>query len=147
MLTYTIKEASKISWLPESTLRYYETMWLIDFIKRDNSSKHRTYTEEDVNIISSIACLNLTWMSIWKMKEYLSSYNPNSRDYSIQLKILKDQEKKIIQEEKSLELRKKYIKWKIKYWELIKIWDEEWLKKLKIEISNISEKLRFWDKK
>lgn len=85
-------------------------------------------------------------MSIWNMKDYLSHLDPNSTDFSVQLKILKDQEKKISQEEKNLALRKKYIKWKIKYWQLIKSQDEELFKKVKDELKILSEKLRFWDK-
>lgn len=150
MQMYTIKEASKLSWLPESTLRYYETMWLIDFIKRDNSSKHRIYNEEDINIISAIACLNLTWMSIWDMKDYMSNLDPNTKDFSIQLKILKDQDKKLALEEKNLTLRRKYIKWKLKYYNMLSAWDEvscEEMEKIREQISEVSKKMRFWDKK
>lgn len=147
MQTYTIKEASKLSGLPDSTLRYYETMWLIDFIKRDSSSKHRTYTEEDINIISSITCLNISWLSIWKMKEYIKACDLNSEDYSIQFKILKEQEKKLKEEQKAINLRIKYIKWKIKYWKLLNSWDQELFKNTLKEIGEISRKLRFWDKK
>lgn len=147
MQTYTIKEASKLSGLPESTLRYYESMWLIDFIKRDSSSKHRTYTQEDINIISSISCLNISWMSIWKMKEYINANNPNSKDYSVQLKILEEQEKKLKEEEMAINLRIKYVKLKIKYWKFLNSGDQEWFKKILEKIERISKKLRFWDKK
>lgn len=143
MQTYTIKEASKLSWLPESTLRYYETMWLIDFVKRDESSKHRVYSESDINIISAIWCLNITWMSIWKMKEYLQAFNPNSTDYKIQLHILKEQEKELEKEKKSINIRIKYLKLKIKYWELLNSWNKEWFDELMKEIQIVWEKLRF----
>jgi DNA-binding transcriptional MerR regulator len=142
MQTYTIKEAAKLSWLPSSTLRYYETMWLINFIHRNTSSKHRIYRDEDIDIISAIACLNMTGMSIWDMKKYLYS-----NDIWIQLKLLKEQEKKINEEKKSIKFRKEYVKLKIKYWELKKLWEKKWLEELKKEIYKISKQLRFWAKK
>ena len=39
--TYTIMEAAKLSGLPESTLRYYETIGLVDRIRRGESSQQR----------------------------------------------------------------------------------------------------------
>lgn len=147
MQTYTIKEASKLCWLPESTLRYYETMGLINFVQRDYSSKHRVYTDENIDIISAIACLNVTWMSIWDMKKYLHSNNINNKDYEVQIKLLKEQEKKLIEEEKSIKLRKEYVKMKIKWWELSKAWDKKWIEKLKKEVDLVSKQLRFWNKK
>jgi len=57
---HTIKEASELSGLPESTLRYYESIGLIDPINRDPSSKHRVYGEDDINLIIAVACLSAT---------------------------------------------------------------------------------------
>ena len=42
---HTIREASMISGLPESTLRYYEQIGIIAPIARDPSSGHRAYSE------------------------------------------------------------------------------------------------------
>lgn len=55
---YTIKEASQLSGLPSSTLRYYESIGIIQSVARDGSSGHRTYTQEDINTIDAIACLS-----------------------------------------------------------------------------------------
>ena len=73
MRHYTIKEAARMTGLAESTLRYYETMGLIGPIERDESSKHRTYGEDDVNLIVGIACLSATGMSIADMRKYLGN--------------------------------------------------------------------------
>ena len=56
---YAIKEAAKLSGLPESTLRYYETIGLIDSISRDPSSKHRVYSEDDINKVISKHYINI----------------------------------------------------------------------------------------
>src|SRR6266480_5169369 len=70
---YTIREVAKLSGLPESTLRYYETIGLIPPITRDASSKHRVYNEHDVNFAVAIACLNAIGMSIEDMRSYLKN--------------------------------------------------------------------------
>ena len=38
---YTIKEASQLSGLPSSTLRYYESIGIIQSVARGGSSAHR----------------------------------------------------------------------------------------------------------
>ena len=73
-----------------------------------------------------------------------------SKDFSVQLKILKDQDKKLALEEKNLALRRKYIKWKLKYYNMLSAWDEvscEEMEKIREQISEVSKKMRFWDKK
>ena len=70
---YTIREVAKWSGFPESTLRYYETIGLIHPIRRDSSSKHRVYNENDVNFAISIACLNATGMSLEDMRTYFKN--------------------------------------------------------------------------
>lgn len=65
--TYSIMEAAKLSGLPETTLRYYETIGIIDPIVRDPSSKQRVYDENDINLIIAVACLSATGMSIKDM--------------------------------------------------------------------------------
>jgi DNA-binding transcriptional MerR regulator len=47
---YTIREVASLSGLPESTLRYYETIGLIHTITRDSSSKHRVYNEHNLEL-------------------------------------------------------------------------------------------------
>jgi hypothetical protein len=46
-----------------------------------------------------------------------------------------------------MKLRKQYVKMKIKWWNLAKIWDEKWLKELRKEIDVVSKQLRLWNKK
>ena len=60
---HTIREASLISGLPESTLRYYEQIGIIDPIARDPSSGHRAYSDRDLERLTTIACLSATGQS------------------------------------------------------------------------------------
>lgn len=65
--SYSIKETSKLTGLPSSTLRYYESIGLITPVERGATSKHRIYSQRDVDILDTVACLNATGM---KLEEY-----------------------------------------------------------------------------
>lgn len=51
--TYSIKEAAALTGLPASTLRYYESIGVIEPVGRGESSGHRAYTDDD--------CEETTW--------------------------------------------------------------------------------------
>ena len=70
---HSIREASMISGLPESTLRYYEQIGIIDPIARDPSSGHRVYSDKDIESLTTIACLAATGMPLESMREYLKN--------------------------------------------------------------------------
>ena len=76
---HTIREASMISGLPESTLRYYEQIGIIAPIARDPSSGHRAYTDEDIQSLVTISCLSATGMPLDAMREYLKTVRRNRR--------------------------------------------------------------------
>lgn len=117
--TYTIKEASKLTGLAESNLRYYETIGLIPPVGRDASSKYRVYTEADIDYIVSIACLSAAGMSIDGMKLYLSNVDRGEDAAHEQIQLLNDQTQRLIEEEHNLKLRQKYLQTKAAYWKAI----------------------------
>ncbi len=117
--TYTIKETAKLTGLAESNLRYYETIGLIPTVKRDASSKYRVYSEEDVDYIVSIACLSATGMSIEDMKSYLANVDKGDIAATEQIRLLSDQNQKLVAEERNLKLRQKYLKTKAEYWKAV----------------------------
>lgn len=121
--SYTIREAAKLSGLTESTLRYYETIGLIPAIERHSSSKYRVYSEEDINYIVSIACLSATGLSIDDMKEYLNNVAIGGGAADEQISLLENQNKVLIEEERNLKLRQKYLRTKADYWRAIKSGD------------------------
>ena len=88
---YTISETAKLSGLPESTLRYYETIGLIHPIARDSSSKHRVYSEDDVNRIIAVACLSAIGMSIENMRAYLKNQSLGEKAAGEQVELLETQ--------------------------------------------------------
>jgi DNA-binding transcriptional MerR regulator len=122
--SYTIKEASRLSGLPESTLRYYETVGIIEPIQRDASSKHRVYSQEDVDLIDAIACLNATGMSLSDMRTYLDNRNKGTEGAREEIELLKAQKQRIEDEARFLELRERYVSLKISYWGAVRSGDD-----------------------
>src|SRR5437016_12540975 len=104
---YTIREVARLSGLPESTLRYYETIGLIHPITRDASSKHRVYNEHDVNFAVAIACLNATGMGLEDMRTYLKNRNLGVQAADEQVEMLETQKRRLAEESRSLDIRKR----------------------------------------
>lgn len=130
---YTITETAKISGLPESTLRYYETIGIIQPIHRDVNTKRRVYNEEDVSMVVAIACLNSTGMSIDDMKAYLDNFARGEERAFSQVEILGGQLKRLENERHYVELRIQYVKTKMDFWEAT-------IKKDKAEIERLRQK-------
>jgi len=138
---YTIKETAKLTGLPESTLRYYETIGLIHRIPRDSSSKHRVYSEDDVNRIISMACLSATGMSIENMRAYLKNQNLGEQAADEQVELLETQKKHLAEEARLLELRRRYVDAKIAYWKAVKSGSKEELEAARKRTYEIAQEL------
>lgn len=140
--TYTIMEAAKLSGLPESTLRYYETIGIIDPIQRDASSKHRVYSEDDVNLIVAVSCLSATGMSIEDMRQYLGNRTKGTDAAEEQIQLLEHQKQRLIDEAHYLELRRRYVNTKIDYWKAVKGGDEGKIQAVREYADSIATELK-----
>jgi DNA-binding transcriptional MerR regulator len=140
--TYTIKETAKLTGLAESNLRYYETIGLIPPVKRDGSSKYRVYSEADVDYIVSIACLSATGMSIEDMKAYLANVKKGEAAANEQIRLLDDQNQKLVDEEHNLKLRQKYLKTKAEYWKAIANRDMERANEISLQAVAIAKQVK-----
>ena len=60
-MTYTIKEASDITGIPATTLRYYDKEGILPFLERKESG-HRMFSEQDLSMLRIIECLKCTGM-------------------------------------------------------------------------------------
>ncbi|BDR54807.1 hypothetical protein KIMH_09180 [Bombiscardovia apis] len=116
---HTIKEASLISGLPESTLRYYEDIGIIGPIERDISSGHRAYNDEDVDLLLAISCLNATGMPLNNMREYLENRAKGAQGAEREVELLAVQAERLDRELEELQLRRKYVDVKTHYWQAI----------------------------
>ena len=95
---YSINEASKLTGLPSSTLRYYESIGIIKPVARDQSSKHRTYSQRDIDVLDTIACLNATGMKLDDMRTYIANLSDDATPFDDQIALLKAQQERLIEE-------------------------------------------------
>lgn len=116
---YSIQEVAKISGLAESTLRYYETVGILPPIDRDASSRHRRYSEGDLEMVVSIACLNATGMSLEDMRRYIGNRQGGKKFASVQIGLLEAQHRRLAHEAVLMKLRRAYVEKKIEYWKAI----------------------------
>jgi DNA-binding transcriptional MerR regulator len=122
--TYTIKEAAALTGLPASTLRYYESMGVIAPIGRGESSKHRIYTEEDLDQLTWVVCLSATGMSISDMRRYVQNGALGPSTASEQIELLEAQRERLADEAKRIALRERYVQLKIAYWQAVSVGDD-----------------------
>ncbi len=139
---YTIREVAKLSGLPESTLRYYETIGLIHPITRDSSSKHRVYNEQDVDFAIAIACLNATGMSLEDMRTYLKNRSLEAQAANEQVELLETQKRRLAEEAHSLELRQRYVDIKIAYWKAVASGDAKQIEATRERTYALAEELK-----
>lgn len=125
---YTITVVAKLCGLPESTLRFYETIGLIEPIERDKYTKRRVYSEDNVNLTIAIACLNATGFSIEDMRKYLENRDKGIAGAAEQIDLLHNQEKHIQDELRFMQLRLKYVKSKVEYWKAVEASDTNKIK-------------------
>ena len=70
MTALTIQDVSRRSGLSEPTLRYYEEIGLIGPIARDETSGHRRYRTEDLDVLQALSCLRALGVGIEDMRTY-----------------------------------------------------------------------------
>jgi len=70
MTALTIQDVSRRSGLSEPTLRYYEEIGLIGPVARDESSGHRRYQPEDLDVLQALACMRALGVGIQDMRTY-----------------------------------------------------------------------------
>ena len=140
--TYTIMEAARLSGLPESTLRYYETIGLIGPIARGTTSKQREYHEDDINLVIAVACLSATGMSIDTMREYLGNRERGTDAAEEQIELLDRQRTRLLEEAHFLQLRQRYVDVKIDYWKAVEAGDEERIAATGQQATDIAKELK-----
>lgn len=68
-MSYTIKEASALTGIPATTLRYYDKEGLLPFIERRESG-YRLFSDGDIMMLRVIECLKSTGMSIKDIRQF-----------------------------------------------------------------------------
>lgn len=113
---YSIRQAAALTGLPASTLRYYESIGIIMPIGRDESSGHRVYTPSDLDVLTAVACLSATGMSVADMRHYIANNRLGADAANQQIELLKVQQEHLAAEARQIALRQQYVALKIDYW-------------------------------
>ena len=142
--TYSIKEVSALVGLPPSTLRYNEDVSVIPAIARDPSSGHRIYTEGDLELLTWVACLSASGMSIADMREYVRSGLGAERDVAEFISLLQQQDARLQEEAQIIELRREFLRTKIAYWRAMKSGDAQEAERLDMRARELAERLKSW---
>ena len=142
--TYSIKEVAALVGLPPSTLRYYEDVSVIPAIARDPSSGHRIYTEGDLELLTWVACLSASGMSIADMREYVRSGLGAERDVAEFISLLQQQDARLQEEAQIIELRREFLRTKIAYWRAMKSGDAQEAERLDMRARELAERLKSW---
>jgi DNA-binding transcriptional MerR regulator len=140
--SYTIKEAAALTGLPASTLRYYESIGVIDPISRGASSKHRVYDEDDLDQLMWVACLAATGLSIGEMRQYLANGRLGREAAGEQIELLEAQERRLADEAEHLALRQRYVRLKIDYWHAVDAGDTARAELLADEARSLADALK-----
>lgn len=140
--TYTIREAAALTGLPASTLRYYESIGVIAPVTRGESSGHRAYTEEDMNLLVGVACLSATGMSVSDMRRYVENGKLGTAAADQQIALLSARAVRLDEEARLVELRQRYVKIKIAYWHAAAAGDEAEAERLSARARSLAKQLK-----
>ena len=121
---YTIKEAAALTGLPASTLRYYESIGVIDPVRRGESSGHRVYDDADLDQLTWVACLAATGLSVADMRTYVANGRLGPSAAAEQAELLAEQQQRLVREAESIALRQRYVALKVDYWRAIQAGDD-----------------------
>ena len=139
---HTIREASILSGLSESTLRYYEQIGIIDPIARDPSSGHRAYSDEDIQSLVTISCLSTPGMPLESMREYLRNRFDGPEGARKQIELLDAQALRLAAKAEALRIQQAYVSLKSLYWRAIADGHEDEAKRILEENRDIIENVK-----
>ena len=128
--SYSIKEAAALTGLPASTLRYYESIGVIARIGRGESSKHRIFTEADLDQVLGVACLSATGMSVSDMRQYVTNSALGPEAAMEQVKLLQARGAQLAVEAEQIALRQRYVGIKVDYWQAVATGDDSRIERL-----------------
>jgi DNA-binding transcriptional MerR regulator len=112
----TIAEAAARCGLPESTLRYWERIGLVHRVRRDASSGHRRYRPEEVEILETLGNLRAVGLSVEDMRAYLARDRQDNEAAGQQRALFEAHARRLADEAAELELRRRYLDLKVRYW-------------------------------
>lgn len=140
--TYSIKEAAALTGLPASTLRYYESIGVIAPVSRGESSRHRVYTDDDLDLLTRVACLSATGMSVSDMRRYVANGELGAAAAKQQIELLTAQQEHLAREAAFIAVRQRYVALKIDYWTAVDAGDDARAQQLSSEARTVADELK-----
>lgn len=116
MEKYRIKDVSELLGVSTYTLRYYEKIGLLNFVKRDENGI-REFAPSDLITINTIICLKETGMSLKNIKEYLKLADDGLNSVEKRKELFIEQKQKVINEIAALNKSMKIIDRKINFYD------------------------------
>jgi DNA-binding transcriptional MerR regulator len=115
--TFSIHEVAARTGLSVPTLRYYEEMGVIDAVSRDQSSRHRRYSADEVETIEAVACLRAVGLSLEEMRAYNELRKQGDAVAVERGDMFRTHLKVVKQQLRQLRARQAYLELKINYWD------------------------------
>lgn len=113
---YSIGEVSKLTHISADTLRYYDKIGLIPFVKR-NKSGYRIFSESDLKYLEVIQCLKLSDVPVKEIGQFVEWTMEGDSTLEKRKQFFLEKEKKLEEKITSLETMLSFLKWKKWYYE------------------------------
>jgi DNA-binding transcriptional MerR regulator len=140
--TFSIQEVAARTGLSVPTLRYYEEVGVIDAVARDQSSRHRRYSTEEVETIEAVACLRAVGLSLEDMRTYNELRKQGDAVAAERGEMFRTHLKVVKQQLRQLRARQAYLELKINYWDAKARGDEVEAERLAQDFRTIADRLK-----
>ncbi|BDR52519.1 putative HTH-type transcriptional regulator [Bombiscardovia nodaiensis] len=116
MTTYSIADVSSMMGISAYTLRYYEKIGLLSFVKRDINGV-REFEDKDVLTLNTVRCLKDTGMPLKDIKHYLELVGDGLDSAEERRDMFAEQKTRVEQEISDLQQALETIKTKLHYYQ------------------------------
>ncbi len=140
--TFSIREAAALTGLPASTLRYYESIGVVAPVSRSASSGHRVYDEDDLDLLTWVACLAATGMSVSDMRRYVENGAAGRAAAAQQIELLAAQRERLAREAELIAVRRRYVQHKIDYWQAVADGEDDRAEALSAAARGLADELK-----
>lgn len=117
-MNYTISDLSKMFHIPASTIRYYESLGLLENVEH-LSSNRRVYNESHIDRLNAIECFKKALLPLNEIKLFFTYEKDMEANSEKILEMMKDQEKKTMEAMETLEAGLLHLQKKIRYYTLL----------------------------
>lgn len=114
-MKYTIKEMSRMSGLPASTLRYYDKLGLLPNLERDEFN-NRIFTDDDYRQLQLIECLKRSGLSLNEIADFINLSKKGDASLKKRLDLFTKRRGLLMQEMAELQEILKVIEYKCWYY-------------------------------